>query len=70
MQVKTFLESTIKENEFDNYKIYEKKVVNSFLGNLLAKYQNQSIDEYSFKKICKNLETNISVVIPVYLKDC
>ena len=60
----------IKENEFDNYKIYENKVDNSLLGNLLAKYQNQPISEYSFKKICKNFETNISVVIPVYLKDC
>ena len=64
------LELIIKENEFDNYKIYENKVDNSLLGNLLAKYQIQPINEYSFKKICKNLETNISVIIPVYLKDC
>ena len=64
------LELIIKENEFDNYKIYENKVDNSLLGNLLAKYQIQPINEYSFKKICKNLKTNISVVIPVYLKDC
>ena len=70
LNYETLLELTIKENEFDNYKIYENKVDNSILGNLLAKYQNQPINEYSFKKFCKNLETNISVVIPVYLKDC
>ena len=70
LNYETLLELIVKENEFDDYKIYENKVVNSFIGNLLAKYQNQPINKYSFKNICKNLETNISVVIPVYLKDC
>tara|TARA_B100000963_G_scaffold171560_1_gene149189 strand:+ start:92 stop:1114 length:1023 start_codon:yes stop_codon:yes gene_type:complete len=70
LNYETLLELIIKENKFENYKIYENKVVNSLLGNLLAKYQNQPIEEYFFQKICKNLETNISVVIPVYLKDC
>ena len=70
LNYETLLELIIKENKFDNYKIYENKVDNSLLGNLLAKYQNQPINEYSFKKFCKNLETNISVVIPFYLKDC
>jgi len=60
----------IKENEFKDYKIYENKFSNSILANLTIKYKDQTNDEYSFKKICRNLETNISVVIPVYLKDC
>ena len=70
LNYETLLELIIKEYEFDDYKIYENKVVNSFLGSLLAKYNNQPIHNYSIKKICKNLETNISVVSPVYLKDC
>ena len=60
----------IKENEFKDYKIYENKFSNSILANLMIKYKDQTNDEYSFKNICRNLETNISVVIPVYLKDC
>ena len=60
----------IKENEFEDYKIYENKVNNSIFANLLIKYKDQINNKYSFENICKNLETNISVVIPVYLKDC
>ena len=70
LNYETLLELIIKENKFDDYKIYENKVVNTFLGNLLVKYQNQPVYKYSIKNICKNLETNISVVIPVYLKNC
>ncbi len=70
LNYETLLELIIKENKFDDYKIYENKVVNTFLGNLLVKYQNQPVHKYSIKNICKNLETNISVVIPVYLKNC
>ncbi len=43
------LELIIKENEFDDYKIYENKIVNSFLGNLLAKYKGQPRNKYSFE---------------------
>ena len=60
----------IKENEFQDYKIYENYFNNSILGNLLIKYEDKNINEFSFEKICKNLETNISVVIPVYLQNC
>ncbi len=70
LNYETLINLIIKENEFENYKVYENKVSNSFFTNLLAKFTNQSNDEYSFEKICRNLETNISVVIPIYLKDC
>ena len=59
----------IKENEFEDYKIYENKVSNSILTNLLVRFEDQT-NKYSFENICRNLETNISVVIPVYLNDC
>ncbi len=59
----------IKENEFEDYKIYENKVSNSILTNLLVRYKDQT-NKFSFENICRNLETNISVVIPIYLNDC
>ena len=59
-----------KENEFIDYKIYENKISNSFPRNLLVKFEDQANNKYSFKNICRNLETNISVVVPIYLKDC
>ena len=70
LNYETLIELIIKENEFDDYKIYENKVVNSFIGNLLARYVDQPSNRYSFEKICSSLKTNINVVIPVYLKDC
>jgi len=70
LNYETLLELIIKENEFDDYKIYENKVVNSFIGNLLARYKVQPSNKYYFEKICSSLKTNINVVIPVYLKDC
>ena len=60
----------IKENKFEDYKIYENKVSNSILSNLLVKYEDQNNNKYSLENICRNLETNISVLIPIYLKDC
>jgi len=59
-----------KENKFEDYKIYENKVSNSFLGNILIKYKDQTNDNHYIQRICRNLETNISVVVPFYLKDC
>ena len=66
----TLIELIIKENKFEDYKIYENKVTNSILSNLLVKYEDQTNNKYSLENICRNLETNISVVIPVFLKNC
>ena len=70
LNYETLLELIIKENEFEDYKIYENKVVNSFLGNLFTKYKREPSNKYFLEKICVSLKTNINVVIPVYLKDC
>ncbi len=70
LNYETLIRLIIKENEFEDYKIYENKVSNSIFENLLVKYKNQNKDKYTFENICRNLETNISVVIPIYLKDC
>ena len=66
----TLIELIIKENKFEDYKIYENKESNSILSNLLVKYEDQTNNKYSLENICRNLETNISVVIPVFLKNC
>ncbi len=60
----------IKENKFENYKVYENKVSTSILSNLLVKFEERTNFGYSLENFCRNLETNISVIIPVYLKDC
>ncbi len=70
LNYETLIELIIKENKFEDYKIYENKVSNSIISNLLVKYEDQSNNKYSLENICRNLETNISVVIPVFLKDC
>ncbi len=70
LNYKTLIKLIIKENKFEDYKIYENKISNSFLTNLLVNYKDQTNNKYSLENICRNLETNISVVIPVYLKDC
>ncbi len=70
LDYETLIKLIIRENEFADYKIYENKVSNSILSNLLVNYEDQNNDKYYFEKICRNLNTNINVVIPVYLKDC
>ena len=70
LNYEALIELIIKENKFEDYKIYENKVSNSILSNLLVKYEDQNNNKYSLKNICRNLESNISVVIPVFLKNC
>ena len=70
LNYETLIKLIAKENKFDDYKIYENKVSNSILTNLLVKYENQTDNKYSLENICRNLKTNINVVIPVYLKEC
>ena len=70
LNYKTLIKLIIKENEFEDYKIYENQVSNSILSDLLVKYEEQTNNKYLLENICRNLETNISVLIPIYLKDC
>ena len=70
LNYETLIELIIKENKFEDYKIYENKVRNSILSNLLVKYEDQTNNKYSLENICRNLEANISVLIPVFLKNC
>ncbi len=58
----------VNENNFEDYKIYENKVNSSLIENLLSKYNNKS--NYSYSNVCKKLETNISVITPLFFKKC
>ena len=69
LNYETLIKLIIKENKFEDYKIYENKIGNSILTNLLVNYKDQTNDKYSLENICRNLETNISVVVPIYLKN-
>ena len=70
LNYETLLELIVKENKFEDYKIYKNKVSNSILSNLFVKHEDQANNKYSLENICRNLKINISVVIPVFLKDC
>jgi len=60
----------IEEYKFEDYKIYENKVSDSFLSNLFVKFKIKNSNKDIFENICRNLETNISIVSPIYLKNC
>ena len=70
LNYETLIKLIINENKFEDHKIYENQVSDSILTDLLVKYKDQTNHKYSFENICRNLETNISVIIPIYLKDC
>jgi len=70
LNYETLIKLIIKENKFEDYKIYENKVSDSILTNLLVKYKDQTNHKYFSENICRNLETNIRVIIPTFLKDC
>ena len=70
LSYETLIKLIIKENKFEDYKIYENKVNSSILTNLLVYIDDKIHNKYSLKNICTNLKTNVNVVIPVYLKDC
>ena len=57
----------IKENNYDDYKIYENIIKKSILGNFLASYNNNNGVKFN---ICKRFEMSINVITPLFLKEC
>ena len=57
----------IKDNNLDNYKIYENKKNLSLIENFLS---NLNINENSNVKICNRLVNRVSVVAPLFLRNC
>ena len=70
LNYETLIKLIIKEDKFEDYKIYENKVSNSFLRNIFAKFRNKNSNKDILENFCRNLETNISIVMPIYLKNC
>ncbi len=63
----SLIEYIIKENNYDNYKIYENIIKRSLLGNFLAIYKGNNGAKFD---ICKRFEMNINVLTPLFLKEC
>ncbi len=63
------IKNIIKENNFENYKIYENIKRQSLIENLIISYNN-----YYYKNvqgnICKKFETSINLVTPLFLRNC
>ena len=63
----SLIEYIIKENNYDDYKIYENIVKRNLLGNFLASYKNNNVAKFNF---CKKFEMSINVVTPLFLREC
>ena len=63
----SLVEYIIKENNYDDYKIYENITKKSLLGNFLASYKNNNSSKFN---ICKRFEMSINVITPLFLKEC
>ena len=64
----TLIKSIIKENNFNDYKIYELKNETSFIGSFIAKLNTNN--DYSYNLICRKIDTTINMVIPLFFKEC
>ena len=60
----------IKQNKFNDYRIYENKINNSIFGSFFSNFGNSFKSEDSYDDLCKNLEIGISLVSPLFLKKC
>ena len=57
----------IKENNYDDYKIYENIIKKGLLGNFLASYKDNNGAKFN---ICNRFEMSINVITPLFLKEC
>ncbi len=64
---RSLIEYIIKENNYDDYKIYENIIKRSLLGNFLASYKDKNGDKFN---ICNRFEMSINVITPLFLKEC
>jgi len=65
----TLIDFIVKENNLDDYKIYENRKNISLIESFLSAFKNTN-NNYLFNKMCKRLETSINVIIPLFLKEC
>ena len=63
----SLIEYIIKENNFNDYTIYENIVQKSLLGNFLASYKDDNDTKFN---ICNRFEMSINSITPLFLKEC
>ncbi len=63
------IEFIIKENNFENYKIYENKNNSNLINTLVSNFRNNNNVNY-YNKFCKKLMSSVHVVIPLFFKQC
>ena len=63
----SLIEYIIKENNYDDYKIYESITKKSLLGNFFESYKNNNSAKFN---VCKKFEMSINVITPLFLKEC
>ena len=63
----SLIEYIIKENNYDDYKIYENIIKKSLLGNFVAIYKDINGTQFN---ICNRFEMSINVITPLFLKEC
>jgi len=63
----SLIEYIIKENNFNDYTIYENVVQKSLLGNFLASYKDDNDTKFN---ICNRFEMSINSITPLFLKEC
>ena len=63
----TLIEYIIKENNFNDYTIYENIIQKSLLGNFIASYKDNNDTKFN---ICKRFEMSINAITPLFLKEC
>ena len=69
LDYESFISNIIKENNFDDYKIYENKDKSTLIFDFLTNYKSPN-NKYSNTKICNKLQTSINVITPFFLRDC
>ena len=70
LDFESIIKLILKENKFEDYKIYQNKNKSSLVENLLVMYKRETFNFRSYEVICKNLETSINLLIPMFLKEC
>ena len=63
------LEYIIKENNFNDFKIYENKVKNGFFENLLVNYGFKNT-KYPYNNYCEQLNNSVNVLLTTFLEEC
>lgn len=63
------IEFIIKENNFENYKIYENKNNSNIFNNLISNFKkNNNVNSYN--ELCKKLSSSVHIVTPLFFNEC